>query len=110
MLRIVASMADRKPEMQKPGKMAQKRQSYFAVVGGGRLLGEMVVVEEEVSETEGGLSEGGDGETSATGAGEGIVMGGLGLSAIAWVLLPERIDAVCINFSARTMRSVGLED
>ena len=82
------------PEMQKPGKMAQKRQSYFAAVGGGRVLGEMAAVEEALSETR---PEGGDGETSATGAAEGMVMGGLDVSAIASVLQPEKIDAVRIT-------------
>lgn len=94
-------MADRRPATQRPGKMAQKRQSYFAVAGGDRLSGEMAVEEEEedVSETEGGSSASGDGETSATGAGEGMVMGGLGLSAIAWGLRPELIDVVWIDIS-----------
>ena len=95
-LRIVASMADRRPEMQKPGKMAQKRQSYFAVGVGVRFPGEMAVVEDEVSEARAVSPEGGDGEMSATGAGEGIVMGGLVLSAMTWGLLPDMIDAVYI--------------
>ena len=96
-LRIVASMADRSPEMQKPGKMAQKRQSYFAVGGGLISPGEMAVVEEEVSETRAVSPEGGDGEMSATGADEGIVMGGLAVSAIAWILLPDMLyDRCCL--------------
>ena len=62
-----------------------------------------MAVVEEVSETRWGESEGEDGETSATGAGEGIVMGGFwGLSAICvGFAAGENSMLSCVNFQQR---------